>query len=125
MENVNPQAPTADSNLDTNADVDAQDRHTVPSDESGHVLARSSGDQETPNEVTVHNVDEDRAKLDLSNKDTTQLPPAPSPLDPQSNPAPQRHQHTAHDVEGRDLTADDADFDADERPEEDNADGSS
>lgn len=30
-------------------------------------------------------------------------------------PTPERHEHTAHEVESRDLTVDDADFDAEEK----------
>lgn len=70
-------------------------------DGEGHVFARSSG------EVDGQGV-KDAPDSDPQ-KDESSATPQQSPL----QTAPQRHEHTAHDVDGRDLTIEDADFDAD------------
>jgi len=46
-------------------------------------------------------------------KDETAAEPVVNTLAP-----PERHEHTAHDEEGRHLTVDDADFDAEEKRED-------
>ena len=135
-QNVNPQAETADVDLDPEVQevAEEQDRHPVPGDESGHVLARSSG----PGAEAAEQ-DQERYENEHDGeayKDTTQLAPAPSPLDPnaaatqspldaKNNPPPARHQHSAHEADSRDLSADEADYDADERSEEDDTNASS
>ncbi len=95
--------------------AEEQHRHPVEGDESGHVLAKSTGAGAGAENQTVESLSQPTGSD--AHKDTTQLAPTMSPLDPNAA-APERHKHSAHDADGRELTADDADYDADESYED-------
>jgi hypothetical protein len=82
--------------------------HEVDGD--GHVYGRSSGDYTESEQDKVDYVTENEPV-----KYEGAAHPLPSPLE--TAEVPERHEHTAHDVEGRELTVDDADFDADQENE--------